>query len=163
MRNVLSRKTGRGTLFGCRGIIFAELQEEIKLKNNKLLLAVIAFVAVIALFLTVYFVTRPTGTQGTKTFTLTIVHGDGSTKTESITTSQEFLAPALREEGFIGDEGIETGMYLTVDGETANWDPDQAYWSIYIGTEYATAGLNDIAIEDGASYKLEYTVSDYAG
>ena len=52
---------------------------------------------------------------------------------------------------------------MTVDGETANWDPDQAYWGIYINGEYATAGLNDIAIEEGAVYKLEYTVSNYAG
>ena len=133
------------------------------MKNNKMLIMVIAFVTVIALFLTVYFVTRPTGTEGAKTFTLTIVHGDGSVKTKTITSTQEFLAPALRDEGIIGDEGIKTGMYLTVDGETANWDPDQAYWSIYIGTEYAMSGLNDIAIEDGASYKLEYTVGNYAG
>ena len=133
------------------------------MKSKKTLIAVIAFVAVIALFLTVYFVTRPTGTQGSKTFTLTIIHSNGNEKTQSITSSQEFLAQALRDEGIIGDEGIETGMYTTVDGEAANWDPDQAYWSIYIGAEYATVGLNDIAIEDGATYKLEYTVSNYAG
>lgn len=134
-------------------------------KKNLLaaVLAVIAFVVAIAIFLTVYFVTRPEGTEGQKTFTVTIVHSDSSSKTETITSSRAFLAEALRDEGIIGDEGISTGMYNTVDGETANWDPDQAYWSIYIGADYATLGLNDIAIEDGAAYKLEYTVSNYGG
>ena len=133
------------------------------MKNKKLILAVIALVAVVALFLTVYFVTRPSGTEGSKTFTVTVVHGNGEQRNETITSSREFLAQALRDEKIIGDEGIESGMYVTVDGETANWDPDQAYWGIYINGEYATAGLNDIAIEEGAVYKLEYTVSNYAG
>ena len=133
------------------------------MKNKKLILAVIALVAVVALFLTVYFVTRPSGTEGSKTFTLTVVHADGSQRNETITSSRLFLAEALRDEGIIGDEGIESGMYVTVDGETANWDPDQAYWSIYIGEEYAMSGLNDIAIEDGAAYKLAYTTGSYAG
>lgn len=133
------------------------------MKNKKLILAVIALVAVVALFLTVYFVTRPSGSEGSKTFTVTVVHGNGEQRNETITSSREFLAQALRDEKIIGDEGIESGMYVTVDGETANWDPDQAYWGIYINGEYATAGLNDIAIEEGAVYKLEYTVSNYAG
>ena len=133
------------------------------MKNKKLILAVIALFAVVALFLTVYFVTRPSGTEGSKTFTLTVVHANGSQRNETITSSRQFLAEALRDEGIIGDEGIESGMYVTVDGETANWDPDQAYWSIYIGEEYAMSGLNDIAIEDGAAYKLAYTTGSYAG
>ena len=106
------------------------------MNNKKILLAVIAFVALLAIILTVYFVTRPSGTEGSKTFTLTVVHADGSQRNETITSSRQFLAQALRDEGIIGDEGIESGMYVTVDGETANWDPDQAYWSIYIGKEY---------------------------
>ena len=131
------------------------------MKDKKILLAgalaVIAFVTAIAIFLTVYFVTRPEGTEGQKTFTVTIVHSDSSEKVETITSSQQFLAQALRDEGIIGDEGISTGMYNTVDGETANWDPDQAYWSILIGEEYATLGADEIVLEDGGVYSLVYT------
>ena len=133
------------------------------MKNKKILIAAIALVAVVALFLTVYFVTRPTGTEGTKTFSLTVVHGDGSSKSFTIETQEEFLSHALIAEKIITDEGIETGMYNTVDGETANWDPDQAYWSFYVGDAYATEGMNTTPIVDGASYKLEYTISNYGG
>ena len=133
------------------------------MNKKSILLAIIAFVAVVALFVTVYFVTRPTGQEGEKTFTVTIVHSDGATVNKTITSTQAFLAPALRDNGIIGDEGISTGMYNTVDGETANWDPDHAYWSIYIDGEYAMVGLNDISIQEGQVYKLVYTVDDYGG
>lgn len=127
------------------------------MKNKKLLIAVIAVVAVLAILLGVYFATRPQASAGEKTFTLTVVHSD-STKEFTITTDEEFLAHALIAEGIINDEGIETGMYFTVDGETASWEENQSYWAIYIGEEYATVGMNDLLIEDGASYKLEYTI-----
>lgn len=128
------------------------------MKNKKTLIAVIAVVAVLALLLGIYFVTRPNAAEGEKAFTLTIVHSDGTSKDLEITSNEEFLAPALIAEGVLTDEGIETGMYNTVDGELASWDADQAYWGFYINGEYAMTGVNDTPIEDGAAYKLEYTI-----
>lgn len=127
------------------------------MKNKKTLFAVIAVVAVLAILLGIYFIARPTATEGEKTFTLTVVHSEG-TKDFTIHTDEEYLAPALIAEGIINDEGVETGMYFTVDGETASWEENQSYWAIYVGEEYATVGLNDLPIEDGGVYKLEYTI-----
>lgn len=132
-------------------------------KNKKIILAAVAFLVVVAVFLTVYFVTRPEGTEGEKTFTVTVVHSSGEENKFTITSSEEFLAPALIEEGILTDEGIETGMYNTVDGETALWDPDQAYWGFYVDGEYAMQGMNTTPIVDGANYKLEYTSGNYGG
>lgn len=131
------------------------------MKNKKLVIAAIALVAVVALFLCVYFVTRPEGVAGEKSITVEVVHGDGTTNTFSIKTDEEFLSHALIAEGIITDEGIETGMYNTVDGETANWDPDQAYWGFYVNGEYAMEGMNTTPIVDGNTYKLEYTAGNY--
>lgn len=128
------------------------------MKNKKLIIAVVAIVAVVAILLGVYFATRPTASAGSKTFTLTVVHSDEVSKDFTITSSEEFLAPALIAEGIINDEGIETGMYFTVDGETASWEENQSYWAFYIGDDYAMAGMNDTPIEDGAVYKLVYTI-----
>ena len=127
------------------------------MKNKKTLIAVIAIVLVVAALAAIYFVTRPTATAGEKTFTLTVVHSEGS-KDFTISTDEEFLAQALIAEGIINDEGIETGMYFTVDGETASWEENQSYWAIYVGDSYATEGLNTLPIEDGGIYKLEYTI-----
>ena len=131
------------------------------MKKHKLIVSILALIMAASMLLTGCSLFKPKGTEGTKTFTVTVVHKDGTQRNETITSSREYLAEALRDEGIIGDEGISTGMYVTVDGETANWNPDQAYWGIYINGEYAMYGLNDIPIEEGAAYQLEYTVSNY--
>ena len=131
------------------------------MKNKKLIIAAVALVVAVALFLCVYFVTRPEGVAGEKSITVEIVHSDGTTKSFSIKTDEEFLAHALIDNGIITDEGLQTGMYNTVDGETAKWDPDQAYWSFFVNGEYAMEGMNTTAVVDGNTYKLEYTTGNY--
>lgn len=127
------------------------------MKNKKTLIAVIAIVLVVAALAAIYFATRPSAAEGNKTFTLTVVHSD-STKEFTVSTDEKYLAHALIAEGIINDEGIETGMYFTVDGETASWEENQSYWAVYVGEAYATVGLNDLPVEDGGVYKLEYTI-----
>ena len=128
------------------------------MKNKKLIIAAIAVVAVIAIMVGVYFATRPQTSQGSKTFTVTVVHGDGSSKNFTISTDEEFLAPALKAEGILpADEGSD-GMYFTVDGEKADYSVNQSYWGLFIGEEYAMTGMNDIPVNDGDSFKLVYTI-----
>jgi hypothetical protein len=49
-------------------------------------------------------------------------------------------------------------MYNTVDGEDAIWEVNKSYWSFIINGEYAMEGMNTTLIEDGAVYRLEYTL-----
>lgn len=153
--------------------------------NKKLIIALIAFVLLLAVIVGVYFATRPdpapksepqqtttaqnetadkesTEDQQTEkkgnTFTLIVVHGDKSEKTFTITSEKPFLSGALIDEGIINDEGLETGMYFTVDGETADWNRDQSYWAIYEGDSYTNYGMNDLPVEEGIVYKLVYTI-----
>ncbi len=128
------------------------------MKNKKLILAVIALAAVMAVFAGVYTATRPDTVDGEKTITVTVVHKDGSEKVFEVTTTEGKLAPALKAEGILPAEDGADGMYNTVDGETADWDTDQSYWGFYIDGEYAVNGMNDTNITDGAQYRLEYTV-----
>ena len=50
------------------------------MKNKKLILAVIAFVAVIGIMAGVWFATRPEVQEGGKTFTVTVVHANKTEK-----------------------------------------------------------------------------------
>lgn len=128
------------------------------MKNKKLLLAAIALVAVIAVFLGVYFATRPEAQEGSKTITVTVVHKDGTSKDFTCHTDAEFLADAMKEKGILlSTEGAD-GMYNTVDGETADWSVDQSYWAVYVGEDYASAGANDLTIRDGDTFKWVYTI-----
>ena len=128
------------------------------MKNKKMIIAVVALVAVIAILAGVYMATRPEAVEGGKNITVTVVHGDGSEKVFEYATDAAFLGDVIVAEGLVNGENGPYGLYFdTVDGETAVWETDQAYWSILIGEEYATTGADGIAIVDGGAYKLVYT------
>ena len=65
------------------------------MKNKKLLIALAALVVVIAAMLTIYFVTLPETSAGKKTCTITVIHGDETTKTFTVTTNEEYLPGSL--------------------------------------------------------------------
>ena len=127
------------------------------MKNNKLVLAAVALVAVIALFAGIWFATRPENAAGYKDFTLIVVHKDGATKYWDLVSNADNLGAALVADGIIV-ESDSPGMYNTVDGETTDYSKDQSYWCFYIGDEMATEGMNTTPITEGAVYKLVYTV-----
>ena len=132
------------------------------MKNKKLILAVVALVAVVAILLGVYLATRPATTQGAKTISVTVVHADGSTKNFEYHTDEEFLGPVLLAEGLvIGNEGPYGLEIKSVDGEEAVWKAGEshgAYWALYVGEEYAMSGADTTPIADGDTFKLVYTV-----
>ena len=56
------------------------------MKNKKLVIALVALVAIAAIVLGVYFATRPATSEGGKAVTVTVVHRDGSEKRPLPTT-----------------------------------------------------------------------------
>ena len=127
-------------------------------KNTKIIIAVVAVVVVIALFVGVYFGTRPETTQGAKTYTVEVIHADGSSKTFTYHTDEEYLGAALLAEGLIaGEEGPYGLTVITVDGEDAVWDTDNAYWGIVVNGEYGTTGIDLTPVNDGDAFQLVYT------
>lgn len=128
------------------------------MKNKKLILAVVALAVVVAVMMGVYTMTRPETVQGSKGYTVTVVHSDGVTKDLELRTDAEYLAEALLEAALIaGEEGPYGLTVITVDGEDAVWDTDNAYWCIWIGEEMATVGISEIPVYDGSAFTLEYT------
>lgn len=129
------------------------------MKNKKMILAVIALVAVIAIMAGVFFLTRPETSQGDKTITVTVVHKDGTSKDFTCQTDEEFLGAVLVAEKIVEGEHGEFGLYFnTADGETADYIADGGWWQIFVGEESATTGADGIAITDGGVYKLVYTI-----
>ncbi len=129
--------------------------------DKKLIIPLIALVAVAGLMAGIWFSTQnqpenPGTDAAGKTFTLTVIHGDGSEKTFTITSTRQFLAEALLDEKLI-EESDSPGLYIVVDGETADYNVDQSYWGFFVGEDYATEGMNTTVIQDGAVYKLVYS------
>lgn len=129
------------------------------MKNKKRAIAVVALVAVVAILLGVYFATRPATAQGAKEITVTVVHKDGSEKVFTYHSDEEYLGPVLLAESLVvGEEGPYGLTISAVDGESAVWETDGAYWALYVGEEYATSGADTTPIADGDTFKLVYTV-----
>lgn len=129
------------------------------MKNKKLIIAVVALVAVVAVFLGIWFATRPETSQGAKTITVTVVHADGSTKNFTCHTDEEYLAPVLEAENIAQGDQTEYGLTIhTVDGEKASWEENQSYWALFIGEEYAMTGASQTPVNDGDVFKLVYTI-----
>ena len=126
--------------------------------NKKTWIAVIVIAVVAALLVGVYFLTRPEATAGTKSFTVEIVHGDGSTKTLQLKSDKEFLGEYLEAEGIItGAEG-PYGMYIAkVEGEKAVYEEDNAYWGFFVDGQYASKGVDATTIDPNAVYSFEAT------
>ena len=128
------------------------------MKNKKMLLAVVALVVVIALMAGAYVLTRPEAVEGEKTVTVVIIHKDGSQKELSYETSAEYLAELLLEKELVtGYTSEEYGFTIeSVDGVTADWAVDGAYWALYEGDEYAVTSAAGIVLVDGGVYRLVY-------
>ena len=128
------------------------------MKNKKLVIAAIAVIVVIGLMAGVWMATRPETQTGSKGYSVTVIHKDGTAKDFSYRTDAEFLAEALLEEGLVSGEESQYGLtIITVDGEDAVWATDSAYWAIWVGEEMAVTGASEIPVYDGSTYKLEYT------
>ena len=128
------------------------------MKNKKLVIAALALLVVIGLMAGVWFATRPETEAGSKGYTVTVVHKDGSEKVFEFRTDAEYLAEALLEEGLVAGEESQYGLtIITVDGEDAVWDTDNAYWAIWIGEEMSMTGASETPVYDGSTFKLEYT------
>ncbi len=78
--------------------------------------------------------------------------------TVTIKTDAKNLEDALTSVDLVQGEQSEYGLFIkTVNGITADYDTDGAYWSINQNGEYMMAGANKTKIKDGDSFELVYT------
>ena len=100
-------------------------------------------------------------TDGEKvSFTVIVVHKDGSEKTFTYETNDKYVGPVLEADGLLeGNEG-PYGLEITkVDGEKAVYSEDNAYWAVYEGEEYALQGIDTTPVKEGQVYKLVWTAA----
>ena len=129
------------------------------MQNKKTILIAAALLAVIAILAGVYLITRPETVQGAKTITVTVVHKDGTSKNFTYHTDEEYVGAVVTKAGLITGEQGDFGMYIkVVDGESAVYEIDKAYWAFYEGEEYAMQGIDLTPAIDGGVYKLVYTL-----
>lgn len=135
--------------------------KETKKLNKKVILGLVALVAVLAILLGVYFTFGAKPVAGAKAITIEVVDNKQQTMVYKVQTDAEFLREAMNEaEGLtFGGTESEYGLMLnTVNDITADYNVDGAYWSVMVNGEYGNYGIDTQPIEDGGTYQLVYTV-----
>lgn len=91
--------------------------------------------------------------------TFTVVDADGnSTEIALSITEGEKLSDALAAAGVISEEEAAAGFVTTVNGVTADYDADGAWWCLTDAAgEMTTVGVADIELHNGDSYAFTYT------
>ena len=98
--------------------------------------------------------------EGATKFYLDVVNTDKTITKFEIHTDKKTVGEALLELELIAGTTSDYGLYITtVNGITADWDTEKAYWAFYIGGEYAQTGVDATDIAAGKVYALEKTVS----
>lgn len=122
-----------------------------KKRNLSALLFVLVLVAAALLFWKQF---GPKPQNGSKTITVTVIHGDESKKIFVVSTNAESLRGALEQENLIsGNEG-QFGLFVeTADGETVDTAAEE-WWSFERNGELLTTGVDDTMIVDGDTYEI---------
>ena len=95
--------------------------------------------------------------SGEKTVNVTVEVGENSV-VFTVKTDKGNVADALLEHSLIdGDMSEQYGLTVyTVNGITADFTVDSAYWAMYVNGEYALTGASFIEIKDGDNIKIAY-------
>ena len=94
--------------------------------------------------------------EGETQFTFDVVDQEGNETQFEIHTDKETVGEALLELGLIAGEEGDYGLYVkTVNGITADYDEDGAYWAFYIDGEYAATGVDATPVKEGGTYSFK--------
>lgn len=130
--------------------------------NKKALIGVVALVAVIAVMAAVFVTFRAKPVAGSKEVVIEVVDNNQETTTYELKTDAEYLEQAMEEaEGltYSGTEGPYGLMIDTVNGLTADFNTDGAYWSFYVNDDYCNYGISEQPVMDGDTFTIKYEVS----
>ncbi len=92
--------------------------------------------------------------EGAKVFDFSIIY-EGVETRYSVKTDREFVGEALIDNGLIGGEIGEFGIYVKTVGDiTLDYDTHGMYWAFYVNGSYAMSGVDTTPITEGESYSF---------
>lgn len=98
--------------------------------------------------------------EGNTVFAFTVVGSDGAETAFEVHTDKAIVGEALLDCGLIAGDESDYGLYVkVVNGVTADYDTDGAYWAFYVDGEYAQSGVDSTNIEEGKTYTFKYEKS----
>lgn len=136
---------------------------EKKKTNKKIWFGVVLLAAAAAVMAGIFLFYRAKPVEGSKTVIISVVSGSRETTVYELNTDAEYLRQAMEEAdglSFSGEEGQYGMMVQTVNGETADYNVNGAYWAFYVNGEYCNYGIDTQPVLDGDAFSIEYTVAE---
>ena len=129
--------------------------------NMKAVIGVITLVAVIAAMGILYSVFREKPVTGSKEISIEVVNDKKESTVYELNTDAEYLRQAMEEAqkkglSFSGTESEYGLMIDTVNGVTADYTKDGAYWGFFVNDAYCNYGIDTQPVNDGDAFKIEY-------
>lgn len=91
--------------------------------------------------------------EGDKSFVTEVADAEGNTIKFTVQTDEKTVGEALQKLGVIEGEESDYGLYIkVVNGITADYDKDGAYWAFYVDGQYAMTGADMTDAVDGSVY-----------
>ena len=96
--------------------------------------------------------------QGNIVFKFEVTDNNNAVAVWEVHTDETTVGAALLSAGLIKGDPGEYGLYVTeVNGVSADYNTDKAYWAFYVDGQYAVSGVDSTNIEPGKTYALVYT------
>ena len=133
---------------------------EAKKSNKKVILAIVALVAIIGIMAAVFFIFREKPVEGSKSITIEVVNKAQESTMYELKTDAEYLRQAMEEAKGLEFSGTESQYGLTVEvinGENTDFN-NGSYWSFYVNDAYCNYGIDTQPVLDGDAFKIVYTV-----
>ena len=133
-----------------------------KKANKKIIIGIAVLLIAIAAFSGIYFLFGAKPVAGSKFITIEVVDDRQETTAYQLQTEVEFLRQAMEEAEGLSFSGTESeyGMMVdTVNGLTADYNTDGAYWSFYVNGDYCNYGIDSQPVLDGDIFSIRYTLA----
>jgi hypothetical protein len=128
--------------------------------KKKILIAVGAFLATVAILVGIFIIFREKPVEGSKEITIEVINSKEKSTVYELKTDAEYLRQAMDEAKGLTYDGEESQYgfaVYTVNGETADFSVDQSYWAFYVNGEYCNYGIDTQPVEDGDEFQIIYT------
>jgi len=141
-----------------------EKMEEQKNSKKGLIIGLCVLVLAVIAVCLVFILNRPQTQAGAKTVTIEVVSSDASSKVYEVHTDAEYLRQAMDEADGLTYSGTDSeyGMMVeVVNGESAVYAVDNAYWAFYVNDTYCEYGIDSQPVADGDAFSIVYEAASY--
>ncbi len=131
--------------------------------NKKKLLGIAALVVLVVVMGLLYTAFKEKPVEGSKAVTIEVIDSNGESTMYEVQTDAEFLAEAMDEADGLEYEAEEGPYGLSVsavNGESAVYEVDGAYWGFSVNGEYCNYGISEQPVEDGDAFQIVYTPAE---